>query len=105
MFLVLEQVRELGDNRNRIFTTSTTPLTQYSPPQCQVNLVPAVGATCEFFAAPGDQVRDFSFSLGREDSDELLIAKPSHTTPFQSQRSTESAVWLFLQSLKAQPVR
>lgn len=105
MFLVLEQVREGGVNRNRIFSPSTAPLAHYSPPQCQVTLVPPVGATCSFFAVPGDRARDFSFSLGHEDSNELLIAKPSHTTPFQSQRSTESAVWLFFQSLRAQPVR
>lgn len=42
----------------------------------------------------------FPSSLGHEDGDELLIAKLSHTNPFQSQRSKESAVWLFLQGLK-----
>lgn len=56
----------------------------------------ADGLPCQ----PHDLARDVLSSLGHVNSMELLIAELSHKrqAPFQSQRSKESAVWLFFQS-------
>lgn len=77
--------------------------------QCQVNLVSANVANSlrsECRCQPNDLSRDASFSVGHVNSIELLIAELSHKrqAPFQSQRSKESAVWLFSLSPGAQCV-